>query len=178
MPGSGYLLFLRFEEGSPRLLKQTARAVVPLRPDLEGHVRSLLDPSRDRIEVLRDALESANPRIRTDAALQLSVSPGLEARRARIQTAVRAAIRRELVEDQPFDHAAQSRLRAMARTSQRIGDRVALDQIRAACESADRPRRAKALRSALQQLTNSAVRAATNGAPPRFRSIQPREAKS
>jgi hypothetical protein len=120
-PGGGYVVFL--SEG-PRLAFATARAVVQLEPGLLAHLRDLRAAGADtdaRLSVLAAGLVAPSPRVRTDAALTLAVSPGLERADSSLRVRLRAALESALNAGDP------ERIRSLTAVVTRTQDPTAID---------------------------------------------------
>lgn len=73
MIGAGYLAFLDYVAGSLRLSVGSPRALVPVDPQVLGHVRQLLEAktTSTRLQLFTTALIATSPRVRRDAATTL-----------------------------------------------------------------------------------------------------------
>ena len=142
--GAGYIVFARERDGELAAAASTARSLVAVTPIRLGHVRALTRAgaaTRARVTILSAALSLDDERVRTDAALALSVLPGLEQFRAEpdIGTAVVGALARQL----PTNAQAGAALLCAA---ERLGAAGAREPILAALLASEargpRPRRA------------------------------------
>lgn len=161
--GASYVLFLDSDTGTPRLTIASSRAVLPLGPQLLGHVRALAraGSSAAHTELLSHVLTSPHPRIRRDAAAALGIRRGLESSSTRLRTRVARALSISLDAD---THVTAHLLRAALR----LKLRSATPRLVHAYLTAKDPALTPVLRSTIAALdSTAAVRMLEQGLPAR-----------
>jgi hypothetical protein len=108
VPGATYVAFLATdpEDDHPRLVSTGSRALALATPGLLTHVRALASaPSGDWTAILAGALSNIDPRVRTDAALDLARRADLETAPTVIGTSILHALTQGL-QDESAPHSA------------------------------------------------------------------------
>jgi hypothetical protein len=116
IPGASYVAFLwRDESGTTRLASSGSRALPLATPDLLTHVRARsATPRADWTAKLVAALDVSDPRVRTDAALDLARRPDLERLTLTHRNAILDALA-EGLEDEAAPHTALIQAAARSR---------------------------------------------------------------